>query len=268
MVLDKIRRDNMLDHKKNKTTTIMSTKTAAPKTAAPKTAAAKPAAGGKGSGRVRNTELSSSIVRKFGRSQAISKTGRWRFFKKGAEGKKLPKKEAPAAPKAPKYYEADGAPKPRKVKASSRKIAKLRKTIEPGTVLIVLAGRFRGKRVVFLKQLQKSGLLLVTGPFDVNGVPLRRINQAYCIATSVKVSMAGVQLPEDLDDAYFKRVENDEKTKPNPEKYAAWISKRKADQKSVDGAILKSIGAEPLLKEYLGARFSLTNGQAPHLMKF
>jgi large subunit ribosomal protein L6e len=219
--------------------------------------------------RVRNPEIIPG-VRKYSRAQAVSKTGKWRFLKKGPAGKKTPKKEAPAAPAQSRFYEAEDAPKPLKKRNqnATRKIAKLRKGVEPGTVLIVLAGRFRGKRVVFLKQLQKSGLLLVTGPFDVNGVPLRRINQAYTIATSVKVSMAGVQLPADLDDTYFKRVENDEKLTPNAERYAAWISKRKTNQKSVDAAILKNIEKEPLLKDYLGARFSLSNGQAPHLMKF
>ena len=43
------------------------------------------------------------------------------------------------------------------------------------------------------------------GPYQVNGVPLRRVNQAYVIATSMVVDISGVKIPV-ADDAYFARV--------------------------------------------------------------
>jgi len=54
---------------------------------------------------------------------------------------------------------------PRRSARHVQKPTKLKPGIVPGSILIMLAGRFRGKRVVFLKQLA-SGTLLVTGTFD------------------------------------------------------------------------------------------------------
>merc|ERR1719240_740162 len=65
------------------------------------------------------------------------------------------------------------------------------------------SGRFRGKRVVVLKRLD-SGLLLVSGPYKVNGVPLKRVNAAYVIPTSTKVPVTGVDMSA-LNDAYFAK---------------------------------------------------------------
>jgi large subunit ribosomal protein L6e len=67
----------------------------------------------------------------------------------------------------------------------------------------LLAGRFKGKRVVFLKQL-KSGLLAVTGPFKINGVPVKRVNQVYTISTSQKVDLKGVKT-DSISDETFKK---------------------------------------------------------------
>lgn len=222
----------------------------------------------------RNPELIRGVG-KVSRSQMYHKRGLWAI--KAKHGGKFPHHEkAAAAPspaeKAPKFYPADDVKKPLS-NTRKPKPTKLRASISPGTVLIILAGRFKGKRVVFLKQLT-SGLLLVTGPYKINGVPLRRVNQAYVIGTSTKVDISGVNV-EKYNDKYFaKQLEKKQKKGENeffePEKKEknALPAEKKDDQKAVDTPLLKTIEAVPDLKSYLGARFSLKAGMKPHELVF
>ncbi|KAF7727218.1 hypothetical protein EC973_007916 [Apophysomyces ossiformis] len=188
---------------------------------------------------------------------------------KEVKGAKNGGKRVIPAEKASRFYPAEDVPKP-KVSRKVAKAASLRASITPGTVVILLAGRYRGKRVVVLKQLD-SGLLLVTGPFKVNGVPLRRVNQAYVIATSVKLDLAGVKLDDaKFNDAYFKKsaVAKKEEFLGEEKKKAAFPESKAADQKAVDKALLEVVVKTPFLRQYLASTFSLSKGQFPHAMKF
>lgn len=161
--------------------------------------------------------------------------------------------------------------------AKKIRIPKLRDSIKPGTVLILLAGHQKGKHVVFLKQLS-SGLLLVTGPYRVNGCPLRRVGPTYVIATKTRLDISGVKLPETLNDAYFKRAQSEKRTKKEAgdifaktkETYKA-TEQRKKDQTDVDKMVLAAIKKHAegkYLREYLKTSFSLRNKQFPHNMVF
>ncbi|WJX53614.1 60S ribosomal protein L6A [Trifolium repens] len=222
----------------------------------------------------RNPDLIRGIG-KFSKSQMYHKRGIWAI--KAKNGGVLPRhdpKPKPESPteKPPKFYPADDVKKPL-LNKHKPKPTKLRASITPGTVLILLAGRFKGKRVVFLKQLP-SGLLLVTGPFKINGVPLRRVNQAYVIGTSTKVDISGVNV-DSFDDKYFSKEAQKKKTKgegeffeSDKEEKKVLPQQKKDDQKTVDAALLKSIESVPDLKTYLGARFSLKAGVKPHELVF
>ncbi len=91
-------------------------------------------------------------------------------------------------------------------KTTTPKAQRPRKALSAGQVLILLSGRFRGRRVVFLKSL-KSGLLLVTGPYKVNGVPLKRVNRAYVAPTTTKVNLSNIAHLDSVTDAFFKKVD-------------------------------------------------------------
>nr|GMD39067.1 60S ribosomal protein L6-1-like [Ipomoea batatas] len=104
--------------------------------------------------KVRNPELIRGVG-KYSRSKMYRKRGLWAI--KAKNGGAFPRHdkgpvESPAAEKPPKFYPADDVKKPL-VNKHKPKQTKLMPSITPSTVLIILAGRFKGKRVVFLEQL-------------------------------------------------------------------------------------------------------------------
>jgi large subunit ribosomal protein L6e len=180
------------------------------------------------------------------------------------------------------WYPADDEKKHFLRKRNVAKPAKESKTLTPGKVLILLAGKFRGKRVVLLSKLP-SGLLLVAGPHKVNGVPLKRVNAAYVLATSQSVPLAGVNVAA-INDDYFKKVLPKGKraegsfktgkrevqqslmqfTEDQKKEQTARAEKNKATQKTIDTALLGNIKKVPFLRKYLSSRFTLYNNTKPH----
>lgn len=174
-----------------------------------------------------------------------------------------------------KYYPVEDEAQMKKARKTAHP-TKYRTSLQPGTVLILLSGRFRGKRVVLLRQLSQ-GVLLITGPFKNNGVPLRRVNHRYVIATSTSVDVTGVD-EEVLDrvskdeywaqekkdakgeDAFFQDGEAPQKKEIDPQ--------RIEDQKKVDKLVLANIRKVPDLEPYLASTFSLRGDEKPHEMVF
>ena len=156
-----------------------------------------------------------------------------------------------------------------KRKCKVPKASKLRSDITKGTILILLSGRFRGRRVIFLKQLS-SGLLLVTGPYKFNGVPLKRVNQAYVIATKTKVTLGNVAGLDKVNDDFFKKVAikrtelGEVIMQTAEEKKGRVTQERKTAQNNIDTEVKKSLEKTPYLKEYMRNRFALKNGQQAH----
>ena len=131
---------------------------------------------------------------------------------------------------------------------------------------------------MLLKTLAQ-GVVLVTGPFKINGVPLRRVNARYVIATRTTVDVSSMdskavdKVSEEgyftkdkksekagSEEAFFKQGEKPQKKETNKD--------RVEDQKSVDKAILQAVKKEPMLASYLGSNFSLRKGDRPHEMVF
>ncbi|KAK4878007.1 hypothetical protein RN001_010513 [Aquatica leii] len=243
-------------------------------------------------GKPRNYDLGNGIYR-FSRSRMYHKKALYKF--KGPKPKPVKKPRKPTTIEKPiggeknggkrivslrkrrNYYATlDKAKKPRPKKLFKNHPRYIRSSLTPGTILILLAGVHKGKRVILLKALD-SGLLLVTGPFVVNGCPIRRVHQRYVIATQTKLDINSVKGHENIDDKYFRR---DRKKRAKKEEGDIFSTKKEAykasdakktDQKKLDkeivGVIRKHSDGD-LLFTYLSTMFGLRSSQYPHRMKF
>ncbi|AYU77520.1 60S ribosomal protein L6 / eL6 [Leishmania donovani] len=175
----------------------------------------------------------------------------------------------------------------KKVSRKSPEYTTLRKSCAPGVIAIILAGRFRGRRAVILKQLPHNGPLVVSGPMKYNGVPIRRIDSRYVIATSTKVDISSVDTapitPEVFQRPKAEKLTKSEgdfmgdKQKARAEKAAKKTSKagkktpvsdaRAQLQKKIDAALIAAIKKDAQGKEkagYLRSVFTVKPGDAPH----
>ena len=114
----------------------------------------------------------------------------------------------------------------------------------------------------------------MTGPHKLNGVPLKRVAQAYTIATSTNVKVDGKAFEKINDELFTKdkaaKASKEEKffaaDKAAPKKTVS--EERKNAQKSVDTAINAELKKDAMLRKYLAARFTLTHSSRPHALKF
>jgi len=183
----------------------------------------------------------------------------------------------------PFNYALHHHPTNRKRTKKKKILTKLRPSITPGTILILLSGADKGKRGIYLKQLS-SGLLLLAGPKSINGMGLRRANQAYVIATSTKIDLTGVDLKdlEKLKDSHFKKPVEKRWQKRKKKEFFESEDEGDKDKKKkhrtghrmykmngmVNKALAPLIKKVPHLAGYMRSKFRLQNNSLPHLMKF
>ena len=107
----------------------------------------------------------------------------------------------------------------------------------------------------------------------INGVPLRRVSQAYVIATSTQVDISSISIPESVNDAYFAKSKASKSTKEGEffgegKEKKAFPEEKKSEQKTVDAPVIEAIKKVTDLNKYLRASWGLSKGDRFHELKF
>merc|ERR1712072_1500352 len=182
------------------------------------------------------------VMKNISRTQA-AKAGKRKPWFRGQYEATAKKVVTKAEPKAPKYYAAEDTHAKLNNNKVNNKQTKLKASLVPGAVVILLAGRFK-----------------------VNGIPLRRVPQSYVIGTSTVVDASGVNA-DAVTDALFKKPKGNRKkgqAGDEAEPKAPLADETKYLQTQVDSGIK----LDDDLKGYLKSKFGLSRADMPHEMCF
>ncbi|SCM11045.1 60S ribosomal protein L6-2, putative [Plasmodium chabaudi adami] len=173
---------------------------------------------------------------------------------------------------------------------------KMRSSIQVGKVAIILTGKHMGKRCIIAKVL-KSGLLAVVGPYEVNGVPLKRVDPRYLIVTSTnifdfnnlsQVKEKFIQSAERINDEMFIKsmdVKKRQKKLLKNKNESLFMNdviqkikeirdsdpkmkKIKLLQKELGDLLKPEISKDKMFRSYIKSKFTLRNNMAFHNMNF
>ena len=124
--------------------------------------------------------------------------------------------------------------------------------LKRGTVLILLSKKLLGKKVIMIGNTD-SGLLVVTGPFSINGVSIRRVNPRYTIESGAHINLDKLNLFV-LNDEYFETLKKTRNSDFQSKNYKYVLSHR-IRQNYIDSYIMNSLKKNFFLRAYLKTGF-------------
>jgi ribosomal protein L14E/L6E/L27E len=121
-------------------------------------------------------------------------------------------------------------------------------SLKRGSVLILLTRKLFGKKVVLL-DITETGLLVVTGPFSINGISLRRVNFKYTISSGAIINLKKINSSV-LNDEYFETLKKS-KSKNFQFKNYNYVLSHRIRQNYVDKYIIDCLKNNFFLRAYL-----------------
>nr|UXY86672.1 60S ribosomal protein L6B [Cryptomonas paramecium] len=125
-----------------------------------------------------------------------------------------------------------------------------------GSVAIISFGKLRGKKAIILRTT-KCRMFVISGPFSLNGISIRRIKYNHLIPTQNRLNISSVDT-KIFDDEYFIFLKKSKKTGSQNLKNRLKMA-HALREIHIDRYLLRQIGTNLFLKAYLKAKYIQSN---------